>query len=281
MIKFENVTMKYGKTTALDHISLDIHENKIYCLLGENGAGKTTFLRSLAGNIKVTDGQILVDGKKVNMLSMPEIVCFVEERENHLNIKIKNLIKLAADFQDGFDSEFANDMIKKFELDPNKKFKKLSFGMKTMVNTIIGLASTNKIVLFDEPVLGFDVIMRNKFYSLLSESMMRNPKIIIVSTHLIDEIANTANEIVIIHKGRLLLRENIVALQEKCYSVTGLAKDVDEYTEGKNIVNVNNVGEFKTTYVYDERTVHSDKVGIANVGLQDFFANLIGGKNNE
>lgn len=281
MIKFENVTMRYGKTTALDNISLNISESKIYCLLGENGAGKTTFLRTLAGSIKVTDGNILVNGKKVNMLSMPEIVCFVEERENHINIKIKNLIKLAADFQDGFDTEFANDMIKKFELDPNKKFKKLSFGMKTMVNTIIGLASTNKIVLFDEPVLGFDVIMRNKFYSLLSESILRNPKIIIVSTHLIDEIANTANEIVIIHKGRLLLRENIVALQEKCYNVTGLAKDVDEYTQGKNIINVSEVGGFKTAYVYDERTPYSDKVGVANVGLQDFFASLIGGKENE
>lgn len=281
MIKFENVTMKYRKTKALDNISLDIKENKIYCLLGENGAGKTTFLRSLAGYIKASDGEILVGGKKVNMLSMPEIVCFIEERENHLNIKIKNLIELAGDFQDGFDSEFANDMIKKFELDPNKKFKKLSFGMKTMVNTIIGLASTNKIVLFDEPVLGFDVIMRNKFYSLLSESIERNPKIIIVSTHLIDEIANTANEIIIINKGKLLMREDIVTLQQKCYSVTGLVKDVDEYIQGKNIINSNDVGGFKTVYVFDERTAHSDKVGIANVGLQDFFANLIGGNANE
>lgn len=281
MIKFENVTMKYGKTKALDNITLDISENKIYCLLGENGAGKTTFLRSLAGNIKVTDGEVLVDGKKVNMLSMPDIVCFVEERENHLNIKIKNLIALAAAFQDGFDTEFANDMIKKFELDPDKQFKKLSFGMKTMVNTIIGLASTNKIVLFDEPVLGFDVIMRNKFYSLLSESIARNPKIIIVSTHLVDEIADTANDIIIIHKGKLLLRESITTLQEKCYSVTGLAKDVDDYINGKHVINVNNVGGFKTAFLYDKRTACDEKIGVANVGLQDFFANLIGGKGNE
>ncbi|QUH27973.1 ATP-binding cassette domain-containing protein [Vallitalea guaymasensis] len=281
MIQLNNLTKKYGKANALSNINIEINENKIYCLLGENGAGKTTFLRTISGLTQATKGEVLVNGLKVNKLSMPEIVCFVEERENHINLKIKDLISLAADFQDGFDTEFADDMIKKFNLNPDKKFKKLSFGMKTMVNTIIGLASTNKIVLFDEPVLGFDVIMRNKFYSLLEESIARHPKIIIVSTHLIDEIAKIAEEIIIIHKGELLLRSNIIDLQDKCYSVTGIASDVDKAVMGKNIINVHDIGKFKTVNVYDTRIEENDRIQISNEGLQDFFANLIGGEINE
>ncbi|GKX27563.1 ABC transporter ATP-binding protein [Vallitalea longa] len=281
MIKFNNVSKNYGKVQALKNIDLDITENKIYCLLGENGAGKTTFLRCISGLTQVSNGELLVNNSKVNKLYMPEIVCFVEERENHINLRIKDLIKLASDFQDNFDIQFAKDMIDKFNLKPNKKFKQLSFGMKTMVNTIIGLASTNKIVLFDEPVLGFDVIMRNKFYSLLEESSKRHPKIIIVSTHLIDEIAKIAEDIIIVHEGSILLNTDILDLQEKCYSVTGLSSDVDRAVQGKNIVNVNNIGKFKTVTIYDTRIKNNDKIEIANIGLQDFFANLIGGEINE
>lgn len=281
MIQLNNLSKKYGRTYAIDNINLEINENKIYCLLGENGAGKTTLLRSISGLTQATEGEVLVNGSKVNKLYMPEIVCFVEERENHINLKIKDLITLASEFQDGFDTEFADEMIDKFNLDPNKKFKKLSFGMKTMVNTIIGLASTNKIVLFDEPVLGFDVIMRNKFYSLLEESMARHPKIIIVSTHLIDEIAKIAEEIIIIHQGKLLLRSNIIDLQDKCYSVTGIASDVDEAVIGKNIINVHEIGKFKTVNIYDTRIKETEKIQISNEGLQDFFANLIGGEIND
>lgn len=281
MIEFNYLSKKYGKTKALDNINLEIKENKIYCLLGENGAGKTTFLKTISGLTQATEGEILVNGSKVNKLYMPEIVCFVEERENHVNLKIKDLISLAADFQDGFDTEFADEMIKKFNLDPNKKFKKLSFGMRTMVNTIIGLASTNKIVLFDEPVLGFDVIMRNKFYSLLEESIAKHPKIIIVSTHLIDEIAKIAEEIIIINQGELLLRTDIIDLQDKCYSVTGMASDVDEAVKGKNIINVHEIGKFKTVNIYDTRIKETEKIQISNEGLQDFFANLIGGEIND
>lgn len=281
MIEFNKVSKRYGSTLALSNIDMLIEESKIYCLLGENGAGKTTFLNLIAGLLNATSGNVFVDGKKINMLSMPQVVCFTQERENYANVRIKKLIKIAADFQDGFDSEFALDMMNKFYLDGSKKFKQLSFGMKTMFNTIIGLASHNKVVLFDEPVLGFDPIMRKKFYSLLLESLSRTPKIIITSTHLVDEIADVAQEIMIIHKGQMLLREDITSLQERCYSVTGLKTDVEKATIGKNVINAEDIGKFKTSHIFDDRITGNEKVEVKNLNLQDFFINLIGGNKNE
>lgn len=80
-------------------------------------------------------------------------------------------------------------MMERFELDGKKKFNHLSLGMKTMVSTIICLASNKSVVLLDEPVLGFDAIMRVEFYDMLIESFRKHPRIIIVSTHIIEEIA--------------------------------------------------------------------------------------------
>lgn len=278
MIEFNAVSMIFGKAIALDRINMDIKENRIYCLLGENGAGKTTFLKLIAGLLKASHGDVIIDGKKTKKLLAPDNVFFVNERENYLNENIRELFKIAADFQDCFDLAFALDMMKKFELDEKKRFKQLSFGMKTMFNTIMGLASTSKIVLLDEPVLGFDAIRRERFYTLLKESAANNPKIIIVSTHLIDEIADVSEEIIIINKGKLLLRKNILGLQEKSYSVTGLKADVEELVQDKNIINTENIGKFKTCYLYDDRILANERVDVSSVGLQDFFINLIKGE---
>ena len=280
MIKFNNVSKNFGNVQALKNINLDINENKIYCLLGENGAGKTTLLKCISGFTKVSSGELLVNNTIVNKLYMPELVSFIGERE-HINLKVKDLINLASYFQENFDIHFANEMIIKFNLDRDKKYKKLSLGMKTMVNTIIGLASNNKIILLDEPVLGFDVIMRNKFYSLLEESSRQLPKIIIVSTHLIDEISKVAEDIIILNRGSILLNTTITDLQEKAYIVTGLSKDVDKSIKDKNIINVNTIGKFKTATIYDSRITPNENVEISNIGLQDFFSSLIGGNNIE
>lgn len=280
MIKFNNVSKNFSNVQALKNINLDINENKIYCLLGENGAGKTTLLKCISGFTKVSSGELLVNNTIVNKLYMPELVSFIGERE-HINLKVKDLINLASYFQENFDIHFANEMIIKFNLDRDKKYKKLSLGMKTMVNTIIGLASNNKIILLDEPVLGFDVIMRNKFYSLLEESSKQHPKIIIVSTHLIDEISKVAEDIIILNRGSILLNTTITDLQEKAYIVTGLSKDVDKSIKDKNIINVNTIGKFKTATIYDSRITPNENVEISNIGLQDFFSSLIGGNNIE
>src|SRR5699024_5106091 len=111
---------------------------------------------------------------------------------SQFNMSIADLLDTTKHLQDNFDIEFAYKMLQKFKLDKKKKFKQLSFGMQTMVATIAGLASNSKVVMLDEPVLGFDAIMRNQFNKLLLESFERHPRIIIVSTHLIDEIAKVA-----------------------------------------------------------------------------------------
>ena len=136
---------------------------------------------------------------------MPEDISYIESGAVQFDKRVSNLIDMACELQKDFDRDFALKMVKRFELDPKKRFEKLSLGMKTMLTTILTLANTSKVVLLDEPTLGFDAIMRHQFNMLLLESYQAHPRLIIVSTHLIDEIAKvTEHNIYSIPSKRLL-----------------------------------------------------------------------------
>jgi ABC-2 type transport system ATP-binding protein len=204
MIELQNVSKQYKRTLAIDDITLAIRENGIYSLLGRNGAGKTTFMKLVAGHIEASSGVVKVDGKTVSLTNMPENVSFIESRATQFNMTVSSLIFAAHDLQKDFDLAFAEEMLNRFRLDRKKRYKQLSFGMQTMVATIVGLASGAKVVMLDEPVLGFDAIMRKKFNEFLVDSFRRKPRIIIVSTHLIEDIANVAQKLVVIDNGKIL-----------------------------------------------------------------------------
>jgi ABC-2 type transport system ATP-binding protein len=281
MINFKDVTKKYGATTAIDRISLEIPEAGIYCLLGRNGAGKTTFLKLLAGHIAATSGEIIVDGKKVSPGHMPESVNFIENGSMQFNMKINDLLDTAAEIQDDFDREFAREMALRFELNPNKKFRQLSFGMKTMLNTIITLSNTTSAILLDEPTLGFDAIMRDQFNTLLLESYEAHPRVIIVSTHLIDEIAKVTQRLIIIDNGKILVESGIEDIDEKAYTLSGPRAQIDPLLEGLNCIRKTEMGSLMAANIFGDRITPPEGVSIDRLSLQDFFISIVGGKSHE
>lgn len=276
MIEFKHVTKEYGKTIALNDFSLAIDRPAIYCLLGRNGAGKTTMLKALAGHIGTSSGAVMVNGEQVGVLAMPQDVYFVESTASQFNVKLKALFDIAAEINPGFDSAFALKMARRFQLDLNKRYRQLSFGMKAMTNTLIALASGKEILLLDEPVLGFDPVMRKTFYELLEESCAEKPKTVIVSTHIIDEIEKVAEQLIIIDHGHLVLHCDMMEVDEKAYSVTGVAEQVRAATEGLNVIGETAAGGFVSRYVYDARIEGSDHYAVAALNLQDFFIGLVG-----
>jgi len=284
MIEFKNVTKKYGRTTAINGITLSLRDNGIYCLLGRNGAGKTTLMKILAGHIAASDGEVIIDGSLVSPSSMPDCINYIESGSAQFNMKIADLINTAAQLQKDFDCDFALEMAKRFELDLNKRYKQLSFGMKTMISTIITLANNSKVILLDEPVLGFDAIMRDQFNTLLLESYRANPRIIIVSTHLIDEIAKITERLIIIDKGKILIETDIDDIDEKAYTLSGALNEVLPLLDGLNCIGKQEIGGLAAVHVYDKRITPPTSVSITRLSLQDFFINVVGsqgGSKNE
>ncbi|MCI9976696.1 ABC transporter ATP-binding protein [Clostridioides difficile] len=277
MIELKKVMKKYKEAIILRDFTCTIQADGIYCLLGRNGAGKTTLLKSIAGYQNISSGSIYVNGGFISTATMDTSVSYIDNFAKHFNIPVKKLIKIAGKLNPSFDNQFAIEMMERFELDGSKKFNKLSLGMKTMVSTIICLSSNKPVILLDEPVLGFDAIMRAEFYSLLTESFSRKPRIIIVSTHIIDEIAKVMQKLIIIDRGALCFFDTLQVIKDKAYSVSGPKQEVEEATKDLNIIGNEQVGGFLTRHIFDV-SINSESLNIEEMSLQDFFIYMVGRK---
>lgn len=278
MIALKQVTKQYGQATVLKNITLSIDEPGIYCLLGRNGAGKTTLLKSVAGYQNITSGTIQVDSKEITTATLDTGVSYIENFAKHFNLPVRKLLEIASEVNPNYDYDFASEMMERFELDGKKKFNHLSLGMKTMVSTIICLASNKSVVLLDEPVLGFDAIMRVEFYDMLTESFRKHPRIIIVSTHIIEEIAKTIQKLIIIDKGSVRFFDTLQAVETKAFSVSGLQKDVEAAIQNRNVIGQDTVGGLVTAYVFDNPPKQTVSLEIRPLSLQDFFIQMVGHK---
>lgn len=278
MIQLNRVTKQYGQAAVLKNITLSIDEPGIYCLLGRNGAGKTTLLKSIAGYQNISSGTIQVDGRTITTATLDTGVSYIENFAKHFNLPVRRLLRIAAEVNPNYDYDFASEMMERFELDGKKKFNHLSLGMKTMVSTIICLASNKDVILLDEPVLGFDAIMRVEFYDMLAESFQKHPRIIIVSTHIIEEIAKTIQKLIIIDKGSIRFFDTLQAVETKAFSVSGLQKDVAAATRGLNVIRQDAVGGLVTSYIFDTPPAQTASLEIQPLSLQDFFIQMVGHK---
>ena len=278
MIELKQVTKQYGQATVLKNITLTVDEPGIYCLLGRNGAGKTTLLKSIAGYQNITSGTIQVGGKTITPSTLDTGVSYIENFAKHFNLPVRKLLRIASEVNPNYDYDFASEMMERFELDGKKKFNHLSLGMKTMVSTIICLASNKEVILLDEPVLGFDAIMRVEFYDMLTESFQKHPRIIIVSTHIIEEIAKTIQKLIIIDKGSVLFFDTLQSVETKAFSVSGLQKDVEAATRGLHIIGQDAVGGLVTSYIFDNPPEQAASLEIHPLSLQDFFIQMVGHK---
>ena len=278
MIELKQVTKQYGQATVLKNITLTVDEPGIYCLLGRNGAGKTTLLKSIAGYQNITSGTIQVGGKTITPSTLDTGVSYIENFAKHFNLPVRNLLRIASEVNPNYDYDFASEMMERFELDGKKKFNHLSLGMKTMVSTIICLASNKEVILLDEPVLGFDAIMRVEFYDMLTESFQKHPRIIIVSTHIIEEIAKTIQKLIIIDKGSVRFFDTLQSVETKAFSVSGLQKDVEAATRGLHVIGQDTVGGLVTSYIFDNPPERAASLEIHPLSLQDFFIQMVGHK---
>ena len=278
MIELNQVTKRYGQAAVLKNVTLTIDEPGIYCLLGRNGAGKTTLLKSVAGYQNITSGSIRVDGKAITTSTLDTGVSYIENFARHFNLPVRKLLKIASEVNPDYDCDFAAEMMERFELDGKKKFNHLSLGMKTMVSTIICLASSKDVILLDEPVLGFDAIMRVEFYDMLTESFKEHPRIIIVSTHIIEEIAKTIDKLIIIDKGSIRFFDTLQSVGTKAFSVSGLQRDVETATRGLKVIGQDTVGGLVTCCIFDTPPQESASIEVRPLSLQDFFIQMVGHK---
>jgi ABC-2 type transport system ATP-binding protein len=267
-IEIKNVSKKFNKTDALKNVSLTIESNKIYGLMGRNGAGKTTLFNIITNKLFSSSGEVLVDGERAveNDNAQSKIFCTAERNTYPFNMKVKEGIKWTMEFYPNFNMKYAYELADKFNLNVDKKIKDLSTGYKSIFTLILGLASGASIILFDEPVLGMDANNRDLFYRELIANYSEEPKTIVVSTHLIDEISDILEEIIIINNGEIILAQSVEKVLQLGYSVSGDCTNVEKYTKSKNILREETIGRLKKVTLY-QNSDRKDKELIKELGL--------------
>lgn len=277
-IEVKNITKTYGSTCALDHVSLTFEDNKIYGLLGRNGAGKTTMLNIITNRIFADSGEVFVNGipTRENDNALSKIYLMCEKNYYPEKMKIKDIFNWSKNFYPGFDMEYAMNMAEQFELNTNKAVRALSTGFTSIFKVIIALSVHTPFILLDEPVLGLDANNRDLFYKLLIDRYSKEPCTIVVSTHLIEEVSNVIENVIIIKKGKIIKDETREELLSKGYTVSGAAARIDSYIHGKNVIGTDNLGGFKSAYILGEldRASLPGDIEVTKLDLQKLFVQL-------
>lgn len=275
-IEIKNLTKNFNKETALNQLSLDLIGNKIIGLLGQNGAGKTTLLRLLAGHFSPSSGEIKINNQSVfDNYNITKDICFIQESNNfYKTFRVGDILKLSAIFYPYWDANDANHLLNIFRLKKNQKVHALSKGMLSALGIIVGISSHAPITIFDEPYIGLDASARSTFYDLLLASYQDDPRMIILSTHLIDEVSKLFEEVVILHKGELLLQEQADQLATKNQLVSGSKQAVDHAVSGKNVIYQSELLGKKSAIIFDDQIEVGSELTVSQASLQELFVYL-------
>lgn len=281
----ENLTKQYGSKTVLDHVNLTLESGKIYGLIGRNGAGKTTLLSLMSNQNPISAGTATIDGQRIweNPKALSRI-CF--SRELNLSAEsalssytLKAYLRAAETYLPHWDKDMAGRLLELFGLEKKKKLGKLSKGMLSMVTILVAMASKAEFTFLDEPVAGLDVVAREQFYQLLLEEYTETGRTFVLSTHIIEEAADVMEEVIILDRGKILLKENTQELVDRARYVTGLADQVDCATAGLPCHHVENIGRSKAVTVLlpeGEDLNPGYDVTVQPVNLQKLFVALCG-----
>ena len=221
MIKAQNLTKKFEEFTALENITCTIADGCIYGMVGSNGAGKSTFLRIIAGVYRADGGSVTIDGETV--WDNPEIkrrIAYVPDELYFLNNATMNrMADMYEDIFPSFDRQRYRELTEVFGLDPKKSTNTFSKGMRRQAATILAISSKPDYIFFDETFDGLDPVIRNYVKNLICQDVMERKASAIITSHSLRELEDTCDQLALLHKGGLVLESDIQHLKTAQFKI--------------------------------------------------------------
>ena len=220
IIQIRNLSKSYGHKVVLNGIDLYLEENQIIGLLGPNGCGKTTLIKTMTGLIKDYEGHVFIDGEEPGVHTKSVIAYLPEKSYLPDWMRPKDAIKYFSDFYADFDLAKAEQMVKDFGLDMKQKIKTMSKGQQEKISLILDI--------LDEPLGGVDPAAREAILDLILKNYTENATVL-MSTHLIHDIEPVLDRALMISKGKLVLNADVKQLKEEGKTVEDIFKEVFAY----------------------------------------------------
>ena len=214
ILSCRGLTKRYGTTTALDNVDLDLPAGSVIGLLGPNGSGKSTFIKIAAGLLTSTEGSLLIDGFKPGVKTK-EIVSYLPDHD-YLNdwMSVSQLVKMFEDFYADFDKAKAYDMIQRLDIKKESMLKTLSKGTREKVQLILTMSRKAKLYLLDEPIGGVDPAARDYILNTIIGNYNEDAAVLI-STHLIADVEPVLTHAVFIKNGSIVRSGDVDEIRQQ------------------------------------------------------------------
>lgn len=262
-IAVKNLSKRFGAIRAVDDVSLTLEPGKIYGLLGRNGAGKTTLLNLMTKKLFPDCGEVTVDERNIALHDavLSQVYHMTDKNYFPSGLQVRTLFRWCQTFYPQFDLAYAESLAAKFALGQHSMPAQLSTGYSTILRAIMALASNAPVALFDEPVLGLDAVHRDLLYRELIANYSHKPKTILISTHLIDEVAEVLEEVIVLREGRIALQQPVDDLLEGVYAVAGATDKVNAFIAERTVIGSETLGGTRSAMVMSRLTSADRQAG--------------------
>ena len=211
IIEIENLVKTYGKHRGVENITLSVKKGEIFGFLGENGAGKSTTIRSMLGLISYDSGSIRIFGKDAAQNKkeiLAQIGYMPSEAQFYPQMKVKDIIRFAADMHGVDCSEESKKLCERLKVDTEKKISELSLGNRKKVSIVCAMQHKPKLFIFDEPTSGLDPYMQSVFFELIKE-YVQDGATCLLSTHVLPEVKEYCERVAILKEGKVLCVDEV------------------------------------------------------------------------
>jgi ABC-2 type transport system ATP-binding protein len=291
LLAVEDLTVRYGRRTALDHLSLAVPAGSVYALLGRNGAGKSSLVRCLLGEQRPAEGRALLLGRdswRERAAILAEVGVVPEEPDAPPSMTARQLSRFCSRLYPRWDEAGVRDRLDRFGVPSDVAFGKLSKGQKGQIALALALAFSPKLLILDDPTLGLDAYARKTFFEELIGELADRGTTVFLTTHDLAAVEGIADRVGILSDGKLLLDEGMESLKDRFRRISFPAGDTAaperEIAELVPVaVAARGWGVEAVVSNYDEERFTRTRPAVANQGveiaaltLEEIFIALVG-----
>jgi ABC-2 type transport system ATP-binding protein len=217
-IRAEHVTVRYGRRTAVDGVTLSIPSGSVYALIGRNGAGKSTLVRCILGQLRPDGGRAELFGEDVwsrRERLMERIGVVPEDADAPPDMRVRDLALFSSRLYKRWSQVSFDERITRFAIEPAMRSGDLSKGQKKQLALALALATSPELLILDDPTLGLDVVARKSLFEEVIADMADRGITVLITTHDLSSIEPIADRVGILRNGRLVLDEEVETLKSR------------------------------------------------------------------
>ena len=288
-IETRELTKRFGKKLAVDHLNLQVPQGSVFAFLGRNGAGKTTTIRMMLNLLDRTSGEAYVLGLNPARkdTEIKRRVGYVAEAQRMYDwMTVSQLVWFCSGFYPTWDHAYAAELMKEMDLPPKEKLSNLSRGTQAKIALLLAMAHRPELLILDEPTAGLDVVVRRDFLEGVIDLIQQEGRTVFFSSHLVHEVERVADWVGIIDCGRLIECKPIEQLKAGVKRINAVFEDAPPSIRVDGLLSTETAGrqlrlivrDFSDGTLAEIKSYNPRSLDVEDMSLEDIFVALVGEK---